>query len=194
MFDQKSKYYSREDLAAAEQLAMEGEEAVREAERSGEEIPMFRAELARTLYLSKQSQTRAVTNPEIMMGEGNVIVVEDNTVCQRLIKRMLAKSGYKVEAFNGAKDVLEFFKQDSKKRQFTASDVDLVITDLIMPGMDGAQLASILKKIIPGIRVVYISANSAQMHGIDENNQPFLQKPYKHRELIGIVKAALEKE
>jgi PAS domain S-box-containing protein len=121
---------------------------------------------------------------ELVLGNGNVLVIEDEQVVRDVTKRMLERSGFKVEMFSGAEEVLSFLNKDT--------EVDLVICDVKMPGMNGPELIKELRQIKPNLKVLFVSGHSEATHGIDAAENAFLQKPFnitklsnKVRELIG---------
>jgi CheY-like chemotaxis protein len=190
MDNEVTRYIPREDIKAAKLLAEQGAEAIKEAEESGDIALKARAQLARTFF--KGSKPDNARDPEIITGEGNVVVIEDEKVLLKMTRRLLTCSGYKVETFASAKDALSFFNEDSYRESFTPDEVDLVISDIMMPGMDGTQLVMEINEIKPGIKVLFVSGSTASEHNIDETKQPFLQKPFKHYELAAMVKRIIE--
>ncbi len=112
-----------------------------------------------------------------------VLIVEDEASVRKLIKTSLESSGYQVlEACNAA-EALKLFSQGW-------SSVNLLLTDMVMPGMKGSQLAEIIRRELPGLPVLYISGYSA-----DEpvsllkpgGREAFLQKPFSPRDLVEAV-------
>ena len=106
-----------------------------------------------------------------MMATRRVLVVDDDQVVGRSINRVLAEQGYQVrEALDGHEALDEMEHQD----------YDLVFTDIKMPGMDGLEVASKVKKLHPGVPVVMITG-----YGTEANEQKarslgvtaFLRKP-----------------
>jgi len=194
-FDTKS-YISKTDLQQAQALAKEGEGAVSMASESGDLALEKRAQLASTLYLrnSRNSSMPPSSSPELMTGEGNVVIIDDDGVLRLLTQRMISKLGYKVEVFDNAREVLHFFEEKTTRSAFKPQDVDLVISDIVMPGISGAQLAKELAQKKPGLKILLVSANAPQFHEINEDKQPFMQRPFRHHELAETVKRLIEGE
>ena len=118
-----------------------------------------------------------------------VLLVEDEASVRQLSKRILDHAGYRVlEAVNG----------DEAERVFAlhAGSIDLVVTDVIMPGCGGPELLSRLQAREPALRVLYMSGytdqSAAQKAGIDRG-LPFVQKPFTAEELVRQVRQALER-
>ena len=107
-------------------------------------------------------------------GMGTILLVEDDDQVRNLAVRVLQLSGYKVIALGDAEKALEFMRQDS-----TAPD--LLITDVVMPGMDGGKLAGAIAKEHPSLPVLFISGytdDRLSQFGIQRGQCEFLQKPF----------------
>ena len=129
----------------------------------------------------------AVTAPLTATLE-TVLLVEDETSVRELSKRILGQAGYRVlEAANG----------DDAERIFAdhAGSIDLVVTDVIMPGCSGPELLSRLQVQAPALRVLYMSGYTdqafVQKAGLDRG-LPFVQKPFTAAELVRQVRQTLE--
>jgi two-component system, cell cycle sensor histidine kinase and response regulator CckA len=120
-------------------------------------------------------------------GTGTVLVVEDEEPVRSLIRRSLEGAGY---------EVLEAASADEALRvsQARAGTIDLMITDVIMPGRSGRELAKALESARPGMRVLYISGytDTIIQHGVLEEGIAFLAKPFTPRSLVRKVRAVLE--
>jgi DNA-binding NtrC family response regulator len=79
-----------------------------------------------------------------------------------------------------------------------AGDFDLVITDFYMPGMDGGELLSEIKKVKPGMPVllfsIYHDDESTLAHSIKNKADGLINKPIDHRQLYAVIKTALSKK
>jgi two-component system cell cycle sensor histidine kinase/response regulator CckA len=118
-----------------------------------------------------------------------VLLVEDEAGVRRFSKRILDKAGYRVlEAANGD-DAEKLFARHADK-------IDLVVTDVIMPGCGGPELLSRLQVQVPALRVLYMSGyteqSAAQRAGIDRG-LPFVQKPFTAAEFARQVREALDR-
>ncbi len=118
-----------------------------------------------------------------------VLLVEDEEGVRHLSKRILSRAGYRVlEAGNG----------DEAERIFAAhaAEIDLVITDVIMPGCGGPELLARLQVGTPALRVLYMSGYTEQVAatkaGIDRG-LPFVQKPFTAAEFVRHVRDALDR-
>ncbi len=113
-------------------------------------------------------------------GKGELIlVVEDDPALRTLFARMIGNLGYRVKVAGNGTEALNVVKDDGLHP-------DLMITDVVMPGMNGRVLAQQLGKVQPGLRVLYTSGytdNAIVHHGVAAPNTPFLQKPFNVTDL-----------
>jgi CheY-like chemotaxis protein len=120
-------------------------------------------------------------------GSETLLVVEDERVVRALIVRSLTGLGYNcVEAGNGDEALLVLQQQ---------KHIDLVITDVVMPGTSGGDLGWLLADRYPDLPVLYTSGfadNDVVRRGLLDVGRPFLQKPFAPRELARKVREVLE--
>jgi two-component system, cell cycle sensor histidine kinase and response regulator CckA len=116
-----------------------------------------------------------------------VLVVDDEASVRDLLCRALRTGGYRtLEAGHGAQ-ALELIESGP-------DPVDLVITDVVMPGMDGRELGRRLAQSSPNLPVLYISAyemNDIFRRGSPSTSAPFLQKPFPPETLLEKVAGLL---
>ncbi len=109
-----------------------------------------------------------------------ILVVEDDPGVRTLIKNILETSGYGIlEAENG--------QQALKTLQAHAREIDLVITDIIMPEMSGHELGKQIQSTYPGIKILYMSGYSEDLTQESElqlTDSNFIQKPFTPAELL----------
>jgi CheY-like chemotaxis protein len=117
-----------------------------------------------------------------------VLLVEDEASVRQLSKRILDSAGYRVlEAANG----------DDAERLFArhGDSIDLVVTDVMMPGCGGPELLRRLLAQAPALRVLYMSGHSDQVG--DRNaitrGLPFVQKPFTAAQFVQHVREALDR-
>jgi PAS domain S-box-containing protein len=123
-------------------------------------------------------------------GQGTVLLVEDQEAVRSLVSSVLRKSGYHViEAGSGAEAL------GLPESQVRA--IDLLITDVVMPGMSGKELAARLTARLGGLRVLFISgytSNEIVRDGVAEAGVAFLQKPFTPAEIAARVGEMLSAE
>jgi two-component system cell cycle sensor histidine kinase/response regulator CckA len=117
-----------------------------------------------------------------------VLVVEDEDVVRRVVVNRLRKAGYQVLEAADGKKALEMVDQQTPV-------LDLVVTDVIMPLMNGRQMAAELHKRLPGLTVLYMSGYPQDViahHGILEPGINFLDKSLISEQLLPKVRDLLD--
>ena len=117
-----------------------------------------------------------------------VFVVEDNEMVRNITRQLLVNEGYKVLVFEKGQDCIEFVKS-------TKDHMDLLVTDIIMPDMNGRDLYENLSYLSPDLKVLYISgydSNIIAHQGILEGGVHFLQKPFTAAALARKVREVIE--
>src|SRR5262249_47278373 len=142
------------------------------------------------LYLPQARTTvEAEAGPaphEAAGGTETVLLAEDEEAVRRLTKRILTQAGYTVlEAKSGA-DALAIEERHG-------GGIQLLVTDLVMPGMSGRDLARALLARRPGLRVVFMSGYFQESIGGD-HARFFVPKPFGQDELLRRVREALDEE
>jgi len=146
-----------------------------------------------TMYWPCTSESLAVQDSasELAASSGGtetILVVEDEPSVREIIVTVLGAQGYAVlEAANGSK-ALDLLEQRDPS-------IDLLLTDIVMPQMNGRELACILTRERPELKVIYMSGYDAQ--GFSEGNplvpgSKFLQKPVRASKLAKTVREALD--
>jgi two-component system, cell cycle sensor histidine kinase and response regulator CckA len=119
-----------------------------------------------------------------------VLVVDDEPVARRIAARILTEEGgFRVLEADGATEAVEVLGQARGR-------VDLVMLDVVMPGMDGVELTHAIVAEWPDQRLLYMSAHPAEIlvrHGLENLDVPFLAKPFTRVELLNKVKSALRR-
>jgi PAS domain S-box-containing protein len=145
-----------------------------------------------TLYLPAVVDKKIQSEKKAMPAAGNekILFVDDESMLAELGKRMLTSLGYWVNSKTDSKEALKYFKKYPK--QF-----DLVITDMTMPNLSGAELACAMLQIRPDLPIILctgyhekMSAKEAQKLGI----KAFIAKPLVRNELGDVVNRVLLKE
>ncbi|HPM75598.1 MAG TPA: PAS domain S-box protein [bacterium] len=113
-------------------------------------------------------------------GNESILLVEDEETVRKLAKRILERHGYRVIAVENGEQALLLVEQ-------ATAPFDLLLTDVIMPGMNGRQLFEQLRAVQPGIRVLFMSGyteNTIAHHGVLEEGMNFIQKPFSVEHLV----------
>lgn len=115
-----------------------------------------------------------------------VLVVEDNEAVRRLAVRILKSAGYDVWEVADARQAIELVKS-------SLAGLELLLTDVTMPGMTGQQLARQLEALAPGLRVVYMSGFDKESTLAEETDRPvfFVQKPFTSQSLLAEISRCL---
>ena len=116
-----------------------------------------------------------------------ILVVEDEDALRALIARMLSAEGYATLQASDGRDALRLLAEHE-------GDVDLVVLDMVMPVMDGAQLAAELLRRAPAQRILCMSAyapSELSDLGLESPDAPFLRKPFMPAQLYRQVRTAL---
>jgi signal transduction histidine kinase/CheY-like chemotaxis protein len=137
--------------------------------------------------------TESSTAPRIkpkntdITGCEKILVIEDEDAVRQLVESLLTNAGYTVLALDDAGHALRLSKSDM-------SDVDLLVTDMVMPGMSGPDVAAQLVQVRPELKVLYVSGYT-EHPSITEGKLPdrtsWLQKPFTRDELLSKVRTAL---
>jgi len=121
--------------------------------------------------------------------EETVLVVEDEKALLNLMEKLLTKQGYHVLASNSPGDAIELCKKNQEK-------IHLVLTDVVMPLMNGMELYEKIKCIKHDIKVLYMSGYMGDIitnHGVLEEGASFIQKPFTMESLAKKVREILDK-
>ena len=120
----------------------------------------------------------------------SVMVVEDEDAIRTLTRRILTRQGYEVIDADGPLDAIAQCAEQSCRP-------DLLLTDVVMPGMSGVELASRLRELQPALRVLFMSGytdNVMDRYGLDDRGDALLQKPFNGHGLLTAVQEALAAE
>jgi len=135
------------------------------------------------------SKTSARAKPTAVR-TGTVLLVEDDSAVRTAVRRMLEKAGYCVLE---AEDAEAGFRVAAEQ----AGVIDIVVTDLMMPGMSGSEFASRLAEAHPRLRVVLTSGytdDAVVRRGLLGAAHAFLQKPFTGEQLTNVISELLESD
>jgi DNA-binding NtrC family response regulator len=115
-----------------------------------------------------------------------ILLVEDELFVRQATCRMLERSGFNVLKAEYASEALRIFQE--------TPDIDLVMTDMVLPGASGQQLGETLRQHSPGVVVLITSGYNDQEFEFEspETQTYFLAKPYARRGLVAKIEKILE--
>ena len=117
-----------------------------------------------------------------------ILVVEDDAPVRNIAMRILEREGYEAYCAESGPAAIEFVKEKELI-------VDLLLTDIVMPQMNGKQLADIMCKMQPEMKVLFISGYTEDVigqHGVLKPGTNFLSKPYRPKSLLKKLKEILD--
>ncbi len=120
-------------------------------------------------------------------GGETILLVEDDPAVRRMASEVLLSAGYCILAAPSAADALRIAAQHEGR-------IDLLLTDVVMPGMTGPELARQFSSQFPGVRTLYTSGytdDAIENHGARSRAVRILQKPFTHHTLAQSVREAL---
>jgi two-component system, cell cycle sensor histidine kinase and response regulator CckA len=147
------------------------------------------------IYLPRIEELVIVPEPvapivEAFRGAETILLVEDADALRKLTHMLLEQHGYHVlVAANGAA-ALQLVEQKPER-------IDLLLTDVIMPGLNGRALAGRLELLQPGLKILYMSGytdDAIMDHGVLESGTHLLHKPFSEENLIRKVREVLDAE
>jgi PAS domain S-box-containing protein len=129
----------------------------------------------------------APTSPTTQHGDGTILLVEDDPAILFSTSKALEGFGYTVIKAATPTEALQLAAHHSGK-------VDILVTDVIMPGMNGKVLAEKLQQQLPGMKCLFMSGYTADViadHGVLEKGVHFIQKPFSRADLSRILEEAI---
>jgi two-component system, cell cycle sensor histidine kinase and response regulator CckA len=121
------------------------------------------------------------------VGSGVILLVEDEPAVRALVNEILTASGYRVMVASNGKEALSIVKQNKVT-------LDLILTDVKMPGMDGVKLARLVAQSNPAIKILFMSAYTEETAALENelrSGRQFLQKPFLPETLLRKIKESL---
>jgi signal transduction histidine kinase/CheY-like chemotaxis protein len=162
------------------QIYFERAEGVVEVEVPQERAPSISGHEA-------MSAQETMPGDDTTSGHETILVVEDDDAVRRMTKELLSIKGYQVAEARSAKEAIEFMERHG-------DTIDLVLTDLTMPGMKGQELGEELAKLHADVRLLYMSAyteDALQTSGTLTAGTAFIEKPFSIDELAQKVREVL---
>ncbi|UFS68808.1 PAS domain S-box protein [Geomonas sp. RF6] len=142
------------------------------------------------IYLPRHHTESAGQVEEIetpISGSGSILLVEDDETVRAMTCEMLERIGYRVEAPKTPEEAIELCRDRNRV-------VDMILSDVIMPGMSGKEMSDAIRKIRPAIKVVFMSGytfETISSKGLVQEGMQLIQKPFDLNTLSKTVKGAL---
>jgi PAS domain S-box-containing protein len=149
----------------------------------------FRVYLPRVAEAPVTPRSRAAVDQGIAYGTGRVLLVEDDATVRLLVSKVLGQSGYTVLEAATPVEALRLVPE--------LGHVDVIVSDLVMPGMNGVELIARLRQRFPDARVLVMSGCSDREvadSGIFEAGYGFIGKPFTPRALTTKLAAVLSRQ
>lgn len=119
-----------------------------------------------------------------------ILLVDDEPQVVSLVREMLAREGYTVIGASGGAEALDAIKANPDRH------LDLLLTDIVMPELNGRELADRIRELRPGLKVLYMSGfmkeTILKYYGISIKGIPFLQKPFSRETLRRKIREVLD--
>ncbi len=146
------------------------------------------------IYFPRMTED-ALPQPEakvfpLEQGNGTVMVVEDDGMVRDMTVAMLQSVGYKVLPAETPNDALDFCQK-------SGTPIDLLITDVVMPELSGAELRDKILEVRPGIKVLFISGYAGDIiahHGVLDEGVNFIRKPFSMNDLALAVRNVIQRQ
>jgi PAS domain S-box-containing protein len=122
-------------------------------------------------------------------GSEKLVLVDDDVFVRRSTSRALRARGYTVFEAGDAHAALRLLE--------SGRDIALLVTDVVMPGMDGRQLVEHARARRPSLQVLYMSGytdDAMIRHGLEHDQIPFIEKPFRNHALAGKVRTLLDRD
>ncbi len=148
----------------------------------------FNIYLPRHVGKTEQKPKEALAEP-IVRGQETILLVEDELAILKMTAIMLEKQGYRVLSAKTPGEAIRLAREH-------AGQIHLLMTDVVMPEMNGRDLAKNLLSLYPQIKRLFMSGYTADViahHGVLEEGVCFIQKPFYKKDLAAKVREALDR-
>lgn len=122
----------------------------------------------------------------LAVNDAQVLLVEDNAQLGEITVSLLQELGYKTQSVTSAAVAIELLQERH-------SSVDVVLSDFVMPGMTGLELADVISERWPGLPVVLASGYSSALSQGSRHHPQLLKKPYAIDDLLKALNRALHR-
>jgi len=151
-------------------------------------LPRYHLDEKDEATIADRAQASAEVQKVDLTGTGKVLLVEDEDVVRSFAVRALKRQGYEVLEASDGLEALEVMKECN-------GEVDIVVSDVVMPGMDGPTMLKELRKTNPDLKIIFVSGypNEAFQQALGEETFAFLPKPFSLPQLAAKVKEQLRR-
>jgi CheY-like chemotaxis protein len=119
--------------------------------------------------------------------DGTILLVEDEGLVRTLAREILESDGHEVLVAGDSQEAFDV-------SDLHEGSIDVLLTDLVLPGMSGIDLSRAIRKRRPNIRTLLVSGYDYGLLGPEERKLPFLQKPFDRSALLSAVREVLRAE
>lgn len=128
----------------------------------------------------------SIAQPEEIWGNATILLVEDEDMVRAVAERALVRQGYTVETARDGEEGLQYFAEGKR--------YDLIVSDVVMPNMDGPAMARKLRADYGDMRILFMSGYAEEQlrQSINLDNVHFLPKPFSVQQIAEAVKNALK--
>ena len=145
------------------------------------------------IYLPKVEAEEAFAGekqiqPQNLEGSETILLAEDDDSARKLVRSILQDYGYRILEAQDGEEAVRLFEQHE-------GPIHLLLTDVVMPGMNGRELAGRLQPLKPEMKVLFMSGytdNAIVQHGVLEPGMSFIQKPFTPKDLASEVRKVLD--
>ena len=141
-------------------------------------------------YVGKRQESTVGTAKPVVRGHGTILLVEDEPAILRVTARILEKHGYTVLAASTPGEAIRLAREH-------IGGIDLLMTDVVMPEMNGRDLAKNLLALYPNLKRLFTSGYTANViahHGVLDEGVHFVQKPFSAEQLVNAIQEVLNSE
>jgi two-component system cell cycle sensor histidine kinase/response regulator CckA len=165
----------------------DGHILVRSIEGKGTEFQIYLKRHEATAEETEEARIVEEISNADLTGEGTILLVEDEVPVRIFAARALSNKGYKILEAENAEEALAIIRENSAK-------IDLVISDVIMPGMTGPEMFKEIQNDNPNLKIIFMSGYTEDAFvgtGLENQDLNFLQKPFNLKDLAEIVKKVI---
>jgi len=149
----------------------------------------FRIYMPRYIGKAEQTRTEVAVEP-VLRGQETILLVEDEPTLLELSKLLLEAQGYRVLAAGTPGEAIRLAGENT-------GEIHLLMTDVVMPEMNGRDLAKKLLALYPHLKCLFTSGYTANViahHGVLDENVHFIQKPFSRKDLATKVREVLDQK